>query len=426
MSTSNLLKNRRIGVAVTGSIAIYKTLELIRLFVKSGAHVRVVMSKSAEKFIAPLTFETISTHLVLTDENESWAEEIEGRNHNHIGFAKWAEAFVVAPATANTIAKLANGLADNLLAQTLLAHKGTKIIAPSANTAMLEHPITKANLKMLGICGYEIVEPSTKLLACGDEGKGAMAEINDIFWQCARALLREEFYEYRNVVISGGGSVEKIDDVRYIGNFSSGKMANALALALFTKGADVTLVSSKPSNTLPSQIRQVEVSSGDDFKNTLQSEMDLAQKHKMTKPSLLHSSQVMSVSKEPMLFMAAAIADYKPKTKHSGKLKKENIGESLNLELAQTEDIISALQKSGIKVIGFKAEYDEKTAKTSAEKMLKEKKLSAVCLNILSDEIGFGSDDNEVLFVAQNSTALIAKSDKLDVAFQISELAQSL
>lgn len=426
MSTPNLLKNRRIGVAVTGSIAIYKTLELIRLFVKSDAEVRIVMSKSAEKFVTPLTFETISTHLVLTDENESWADEVEGRAHNHIGLAKWAEVFVVAPATANTIAKLANGLADNLLTQTLLAHKGAKIIAPSANTAMIEHPITKANLKMLGICGYEIVEPGTKLLACGDEGKGAMAEAIDIFWQCARALLREEFYEYRNVVISGGGSVEKIDDVRYVGNFSSGKMANSLALAFFTKGADVTLVTSKPSNTLPSQIGQVEVSSGEDFKNTLQSEIDLAQKHKMTKPSLLHSSQVMSVSKEPMLFMAAAIADYKPKVKHDGKLKKEKLGGNLSLELTQTEDVVSSLSKEGVKIIGFKAEYDKKTAEASAKRMLKNKSLSAVCLNILGEEVGFGSDDSEILFITNNTTVLIAQSNKLSVAFEISELAQSI
>ena len=206
-----LLKNKNILVGVTGSIAIYKSLELIREFVKNGANVRVVMSDSAKKFITPLTFEALTREKVLDESSESWAND-----NNHIEIGKWADVFVLSPATANTINKLNHGIADNLLLQTALAYKKMIILAPSANTNMISHNSTKASLKMLKLINYKVVEPVEKVLACGDEGVGALAEVKDIYYATARELLKEEFWINRKVVVSGGGTIEKIDDVRYI------------------------------------------------------------------------------------------------------------------------------------------------------------------------------------------------------------------
>jgi phosphopantothenoylcysteine decarboxylase/phosphopantothenate--cysteine ligase len=239
-------------------------------------------------------------------------------------------------------------------------------------------------------------------------------------------LKKDEFYEYRNIVISGGGSAEKIDDVRFIGNFSSGKMSAALALAFYVRGAYVTLVTSTPNDFLPLQIAQVMTSSGEEFKMELQSELEKARKPKMTKPSLMHSAQIQSVSKKPILIMAAAIADYKPKEKHGGKLKKEKLGSRFALELTQTEDILMTLDRDGIVSIGFKAEFDEKNAKKSGKKMLNDKNLDAVCLNILGAEVGFGSDENEIIFITQESEKMISKADKLSVSFEIAKQIKQL
>jgi len=185
----NLLENKKILLAVTGSIAVYKSLELVRLFVKAGAEVRVVMSESAKKFIAPLTFETLTSNKVLDDTNEDWSSDF-----NHIKITQWADLMVIAPATANTVAKLANAIADNILLQCALAFCDMKVLAPSANTNMLENPITQANFKMLGISNYTILETQTKELACKTVGDGAMAEPLDIFYQSARQLLKDEFW----------------------------------------------------------------------------------------------------------------------------------------------------------------------------------------------------------------------------------------
>jgi phosphopantothenoylcysteine decarboxylase / phosphopantothenate---cysteine ligase len=419
MNYNNLLKNRRIGLAVTASVSIYKALELVRLYTKAGAEVRVVMSEEAKKFVAPIMFEALTGHAVLHSGTESWTNE-----DNHIGLAKWVEVFVVAPASANTIAKLANAIADNLMLQTLLASTAPKVLAPAANTAMIEHPITKANIKMLTLCGYEVVDSVSKLLACGDEGKGGLAEVEDIFLASARALLREEFWEYRNAVVTGGGTMERIDDVRYIGNFSSGKMADALAVALYVRGADVRLVSSKSSLGL-AVIKTIEFEGGEELFAKLGALLDGAKMPKSTKPTLLSSEPVRPVSKEPYLFMAAAVGDFAPAKKQSGKLKKEG-KDTLTLELAKTVDIVANLKKDGLKTVAFKAEMDTANAASSAKKALKAKGVDAVCLNVLGGEINFGSDENEVVFVGKNGETKIAKADKLTVALQILENAKKL
>ncbi len=424
MNYENLLKNRRIGLAVTASVSIYKALELARLYVKAGADVRVVMSEEAKKFISPIMFESLSSHIVLHEGTESWAGEVEGGVNNHIGLAKWAEVFVVAPASANTIAKLANAIADNLMLQTLLASTAPKVLAPAANTNMIEHPITKANIKMLTLCGYELVESVSKLLACGDEGKGGLAEVEDIFLATARALLKDEFWEHRNALVTGGGTLERIDDVRYIGNFSSGKMADALAVALYVRGADVRLLSSK-SSLNSNLIKTIPFESGEQLHAKISALMDGAKSPKSTKPSLLTNEPVQPISKEPYLFMAAAVGDFAPKEKISGKLKKDGL-ENLALDLIKTTDIIGTLPKEGIKTVAFKAERDADNAVNSAKAALETKGVDAVCLNVLGGGVDFGSDENEVTVFDRNGESKIEKAGKLIVALQILECAKRL
>ncbi|MBV5278011.1 MAG: bifunctional phosphopantothenoylcysteine decarboxylase/phosphopantothenate--cysteine ligase CoaBC, partial [Campylobacteraceae bacterium] len=207
--TNTLLAGKKVLLGVTGSIAIYKSLELIRLFIKAGAKVKVIMSEEAKRFITPLTFEAISQNTVLHVETESWSNEL---NHIHIG--KWADIFVIAPVSVNTINKLSHGIADNLLTQTAIAFNKQILIAPSANTNMMMNPITIESLAKLKTLGYAIVSPQTKLLACNDEGMGALADVEKIFYTSASLLLEESFWKGREVIITGGGTIEKIDDVR--------------------------------------------------------------------------------------------------------------------------------------------------------------------------------------------------------------------
>jgi len=417
----NLLHNKKILLAVTGSIAIYKSLELVRLFVKAGAEVRVVMSESAKKFIAPLTFETLTSNKVLDDTNEDWSNDF-----NHIKITEWADLMVIAPATANTIAKLANAIADTMLLQSALAYSGVKILAPSANTNMIHNPITQANLKMLGIANYTILDTQTKELACKTTGDGAMAEPLDIFYQSARELLSETFWRDRRVIVTGGGTIEKIDDVRYISNFSSGKMASALATALYLKGADVNLIATRFEEDLPTNMHKIDVQSSEEMLEYLVDSIRIAKKGKLSKPTLVRDEHIHLIQKKPYLFMAAAVSDYTPEFTQQGKLKKEMLGESWSLKLQKNRDILASIDKEGITVIGFKAEMDPDHAKTNAKNMLKKKNIDAVCLNILQDSQSFGTDQNEIEFISREKDILLPKQEKLALSFEIAEQAKQL
>ncbi|QFR49204.1 bifunctional phosphopantothenoylcysteine decarboxylase/phosphopantothenate--cysteine ligase CoaBC [Sulfurimonas lithotrophica] len=418
---TNLLKDKKILLGVTGSIAIYKSLELIRLLTKAGAEVRVVMTQSAKKFITPLTFETLTSNKVLDDTNEDWSNDF-----NHIKIGEWADLFVIAPASANTIAKLANAIADNMLLQCALAYEDKKLLAPSANTNMLYNPITQANLKMLALANYELIDTQTKELACKTEGNGAMAEPLEIFWQIAKALMSDEFWSDRRVIVTGGGTVEKIDDVRYISNFSSGKMASALAIALYCKGADVNLISTRRENDLPLDIHTIDVDDTHEMLEYLTDSIRIAKKGKLSKPSLMNSEQIQLIQKKPYLFMAAAISDYIPKFAQEGKLKKATLGEEWDLKLTQNVDVLDLIDKTDITTIGFKAEMDAQNAHKNATNMLDKKELDAVCLNILKDSSSFGSDTNKVEFIKADKIESIADADKLSVAYEILEHAKDI
>jgi len=418
---TDLLKNKKILLAVTGSIAIYKSLELVRLYTKAGAEVKVVMTQSAKKFITPLPFETLTGNEVLDDTNESWTNE-----HNHIKIGEWADLFVIAPATANTIAKLANAIADNILLQSALAYADTKLLVPSANTRMIEHPISQANLKMLAIANYTILDTQTKELACKTVGDGAMAEPSDIFWASCRELLRDTFWAQRMVIVTGGGTIEKIDDVRYISNFSSGKMASSLATALYCKGADVNLIATKFDNNLPKDMHKIDVQDSAEMLEYVTDSIRIAKKGKLSKATLVRDEHIHLIQKKPYLFMAAAVSDYVPQFAQEGKLKKETIGESMELSLKKNIDILSNINKEGIRTIGFKAEMDAKSALNSATNMLDKKSLDGVCLNILKDSTSFGSNTNEVDFITKDDKIKIASSDKLSVSFSIIKYAKKL
>lgn len=412
-----LLKNKKILVAVTGSIAVYKTLELIRLYIKAGAVVKVIMTEAAKKFINPITFEAISQNKVLDENSENWDKN---QDYNHIDIGKWSDIFVIAPASANTINALANGLGNNLLLQTALAYSRMKLLAPAANTNMLKNPITQASLKMLKLCNYEIISSQTKELVCKDVGDGAMAEPADIFDATARELLKDEYWINRKVVLSGGGTLEKIDDVRYLSNFSSGKMATSLATALYYKGADVCLVSTRGYENLPKGIHLIKVDSSLEMYEYLVDSIRVAKKGILTKPTLMDSSTPTLILKKPYLFMVAAISDYIPTYPQNGKLKKELIGTSWSLELKQNIDILKSLDKEGIYSIGFKAEMDETTALNSAISMLEKKNLDGVCLNILNENNSFGSNTNEIELILKNSSFEF-KGTKLDISLEILE-----
>ncbi len=412
-----LLKNKKILVGVTGSIAIYKTLELIRLYIKAGAQVRVIMTEGARKFINPITFEAISQNKVLTEDSENWDKT---QDYNHIDIGKWSDIFVIAPASANTINSLSNGLGSNLLLQTALAYPRIKLIAPAANTNMLKNPITQASLKMLKLCNFEIISSQTKELVCKDVGDGAMAEPTDIFDATCRELLKDSYWINRKVVLSGGGTLEKIDDVRYISNFSSGKMATSLATALYYKGADVCIVSSRGYESLPKGIHLIKVDGSNEMYEYLVDSIRVAKKGVLTKPTLMDDSRPELILKRPFLFMVAAVSDYVPSFPQEGKLKKELIGTSWSLELKQNMDILKSLDKDGIVSIGFKAEMDETTALNSATRMLENKNLDGVCLNILNEQNSFGSDNNNMELILKNSSYEF-KGSKLDISLEILE-----
>jgi len=407
----NLLKDKNILLALTGSIAVYKSLELVRLYIKAGANVKVIMTNGAKKFINPITFETISRNSVLDDTNEDWSTNT---SNNHIAIGKWADIFVIAPASANTINKLANGIADNILLQTALAYNEVKLLCPAANTNMLKNPLTQASLKMLKLCNFKVVNTVSKELACQDIGDGAMAEVLDIFHNTARELLKDSYWSDRKIVLNGGGSIEKIDDVRFISNFSSGKMAVSLATALYYKGADVFFIktsSCEDSNLLP--IHELIIDNVNDMTNFIVDAIRIAKKGKLSDATLMDDSTPQLIQKKPYFFAVAAISDYTPSFPQNGKIKKQDIGNTWDLKLKQNPDILKSIDKSDIYTIGFKAEMDKQSAKTNASNMLKDKNLDAVCLNILDSSNSFGSHSNEIELICKNNSIKLPVNDKL-------------
>lgn len=377
---------------MSGGIAVYKALELVRFFKKRGARVKVVMSEGAERFVGALSFETLSGEVVLKEGSESWSEN----GANHISYATWADVCVIAPCTMNTLSKLAYGIADNVMLSTLLACNAPKLIAPSANTVMYLSPQAQSAMQRVQELGMKIISAREDLLACGVVGVGAMAEVEEIGYEVARELLNHSFWRDKNVVLSGGGSSESIDEVRCISNHSSGLQASYLALALYLLGANVTLVTSKTPIFLPSGIRVKKAQSTQEFFESISE----------------------SVSENGYYFGVGAMSDFKPKITHSGKIKKS---QGLEVEFVPTIDILKSLQGKNLTKIGFKAEKDKQEAKQYAQKMLEEKGCEYVCLNVIEQENAFGSTHNAISVIGRERSKDFALQDKLSLCFALLE-----
>ena len=400
------LKDAKITLCVSSSISFYKAFEILSLLRRANAKVRVAMSEQTLKFCSPLAFEALSGECVLVGDSKPLA---------HIEYAK-CDLMIIAPATANTINKIALGIADNAMLSCILACRAPKLIAPAANTAMLENPATQNSLKVLKERGFVVVNSCEKTLACGDVGKGALASPKDIVLSAARMLGTNSRISSINsripsansriskVIITAGACYEMIDDVRAITNLSSGKMGLALAFAYYLRGFDVTLISS--AQNLPKSMENLEFLS---FKSSA---------------DLLEILKNKKLAKDDLLVMAAAISDYIPSQKAKGKIKKS--GANLNLELKENIDILSSLKELKCKKIGFKMEMDEQSALSSAKNMLENKALDAVCLNVLKAQNYFGSEQNEVLFITKNSQKMLKMASKYEIAAQIVGLSENL
>ncbi len=382
---------KKILFGVTGGIAAYKALEVVSLLKKSGAEVKVIMTKSACEFVSPLSFQTISQNMVAID----MFEEPKAWEVRHISLASWADAMVIAPATANVCGKLANGIADDMLTTTFMACKAPKIIAPAMNTAMYENPIVQKNISFLKGLGMEFAEPESGPLACGDVGKGRLATPEDIYEKiCEVLLFAEKDFTGKNVVVTAGGTIERIDPVRYITNHSSGKMGAAIARAASYRGADVTLICGNCSAELPKNINIIKVESAQDMYDA-----------------------VMDVSaKADIIIKAAAVADYRPETVAENKIKKGKLG---NIVLTSNPDILEELGKkySGKKtLVGFCMETENLV--DNAYGKLKRKSLDLIAANSLNEVgAGFKGDTNIVTLIDKSGECIKTDlKDKFEIA----------
>lgn len=385
-----MLKGKNILIGITGGIAAYKICYLIRNFIKNGANVKVVLSDNAKEFVTETTFSTLSQNPVYSDTFLSQDYSVK-----HIALVEEADIFVLAPATANTIGKIANGICDNLLTSLLCAFNKPVIFAPAMNTNMWDNSAVQKNIKTLCDMGYNMIEPSCGELACGTSGSGRMAEVEDIEAKVLEVLSEKLILAKKKVVITAGGTKEEIDPVRYIGNYSSGKMGIALADSAYQMGAEVCLISTV---TVEKPYKVESVKSANDMLLATQNAMKDAD----------------------CLIMAAAVADYRPNIRAEQKIKKNP--DSLTVELVKNPDIISKIaqnKKSNQIIVGFAAESENLIE--NAKKKIVSKNLDFVVANDISDsEIGFSSDENEVFVINKKlEIQKIEKDSKKNIAKKI-------
>lgn len=386
------LDARRVVVALTGGIACYKACEIVRLLVQAGAQVRVIMTAGAREFVTPLTLQTLSGHAVATDTFDLTQESEIG----HIRLADEADAILVAPATANALAKAAHGIADDLLGTVLLATRAPVIVAPAMNVNMWEHPATQENLGRLRARGVLVVGPASGMLACGWEGAGRLAEPAEVV-EAVRAALTPQDLAGEHVLVSAGPTREPVDPVRYLSNHSSGKMGFAIARVARRRGATVTLVAGPTSLGAPAGVTCVRVDSARDMAAALDAAWPRA----------------------TVLVMAAAVADYGVAKPAAHKMKKQ--GATMTLALERNRDILSGLatRKGKRLVVGFAAETRDLAAE--AQRKLRTKRLDLIVANdVTAPGAGFGSDTNVVrLFDADGGDVALPVLPKDEVAGRI-------
>lgn len=376
------LKDKNIILGITGGIAAYKSAFLCRLLIKEGANVKVVMTPSAKEFITPVTMATLSKNTVLID----FFKHDDGAWNSHVDLGLWADAMLIAPATASTIGKMANGIADNLLITTYLSCKAPVILAPAMDLDMYRHPSTARNMKVLESYGNILIEPSSGELASGLEGKGRMEEPEEIVKELINFFSSKKKLQAKlankHFLVTAGPTYEKIDPVRFIGNFSTGKMGYAIAETLANAGAKVTLVSGPVSITVKHQnITCIDVMSAQE----------------------MHNESVKVFPDVDGAIMSAAVADYTPKTISEGKIKRKS--SEIEIQLTANPDIaadLGALKKKNQLLIGFALETSNGIE--NAKGKLEKKNLDFIVLNSLNEEgSGFGYDTNKITIIDQNN-----------------------
>lgn len=391
----NPLEGKKIILGISGSIAAYKAAVLTRLLVKAGAQVKVIMTPAAIEFITPLTLSTLSKNPVLTQ----FVKDASGQWNNHVDLGLWADAFVLAPASANTIAKMANGLCDNLLLAVYLSARCPVFMAPAMDLDMLKHPSTQENLKKIAGFGNHIINPGFGELASGLIGEGRMAEPEEIVQYLTTWFANGERLKGKTVLVTSGPTYEAMDPVRFIGNHSTGKMGFAIAEALASQGARVNLV------TGPTQQHT--------------NHPNISVKH-VTSSEQMYNACVSLFPQSDITVLAAAVADYKPKMVAEQKIKKKD--EMLTLELVKTHDIAASLGKlkhNGQLMVGFALETENE--QSNALKKLEAKNLDLIVLNSMNDTgAGFGHDTNKISIInrKQQVRSFDLKSKK-EVAYDI-------
>ena len=391
-----MLKGKTVLLGVTGSIAAYKIAMLASMLMKQHCQVHVIMTKNATNFINPITFESLTGHKCLVDTfDRNFEFSVE-----HVALAKQADLLMVAPASANVIAKLAHGIADDMLTTTALACKCKKMIAPAMNTRMYENPITQDNMKICAGYGMEMIDPSVGYLACGDTGAGKMAEPEVLLDYIVRELACEKDLAGKKLLVTAGPTMEAIDPVRFITNHSTGKMGYAIAKMASYRGAEVTLVTGKTGLEPPRFVKTVQIQSAKEMFDVVTAVSD----------------------EQDIIIKAAAVADYRPKVVGTEKMKKKD-GE-LSIELERTDDILAWLgshRRDGQFLCGFSMETQNMLANSRAK--LEKKNLDMIVANNLRTAgAGFGTDTNVVTIITKEQELELEQMSKEDVASRLLDM----
>ena len=395
-----MLKGKHVVLGITGSIAAYKTAGLASMLVKKGCHVQVLMTENATNFINPITFETLTGNKCLVDTfDRNFEFSVE-----HVALAKQADVVMIAPASANIIAKLAHGLADDMLTTTVLACRCKKIIAPAMNTNMYENPVVQDNIKICEKYGMEVIKPAVGYLACGDTGAGKMPEPAELFDYIEKESGAQKDLEGRKILVTAGPTREAIDPVRYITNHSTGKMGYAVAKAAALRGADVTLITGKTDTPKPRFVKLIEIESARD----------------------MFEAVTKAAAEQDIIIKAAAVADYRPKSAGTEKTKKTD--GDMAIELERTDDILKWLgahRKEGQFLCGFSMET-QNMLENSRVKLDKKNIDMIVANNLKVEGAGFGTDTNVVTIITRERNLELEKMTKEEVADRLLDEIQAI
>lgn len=392
-----MLKGKKIVLGITGSIAAYKACLIIRGLVKAGAEVQVVITPAGKEFITPITLSALTQKPVISD----FFSQRDGTWHSHVALGLWADAMLIAPCTASTLGKMANGMADNMLITTYLSMKAPVFIAPAMDLDMYQHPTTQQNMERLKSFGNQIIEPASGFLASGLEGKGRMEEPENIVAFLDNYFEKKDLLGKR-IMITAGPTYEKIDPVRFIGNYSSGKMGFALAEACARRGAEVTLIAG-PVN-VQSSIRRIDVESCQQ----------------------MYDAAVAAFPQMDAAILCAAVADFRPE--HVAEQKIKRVGETMDIHLVPNPDIAAELgrmKRNDQVLVGFALETNDEEA--NAKHKLEKKNLDFIVLNSLQNEgTCFRSDDNQISIISRDGQQDYGRKPKQDVASDIIDALSKL